>query len=292
MNYRHAFHAGNHCDVLKHAALALVLERLGAKDKPYMVLDTHAGRGLYDLASEAAARSGEHMGGIARVFEEPAAPAALSPYLEAVRRHNPFGGLRWYPGSPAIVRDALRPGDSLKLCELHPEERQALETAMAGDRRIKIFDRDGYQAIRAFLPPPERRGLVLIDPPFEMPGEFERLATAVADGIERWASGVFMIWRPIKDEVGYAGFLRAVSGMAIGKTLSVELSIAPRTDNRLTGSGLFVINPHFGLADKLAELLPYLATTLAVAPGGGWALAETEKGRTVRDLHGQSGSRP
>lgn len=292
MNYRHAFHAGNHCDVLKHAALALTLSRLVAKDKPFAVLDTHAGRGLYDLDSDAAARSGEHLGGIARVFGDRDAPAALGPYIHAVRRQNPFGGLRWYPGSPAIVRDALRSGDSVKLCELHPEERQALETAMAGDRRIRIFDRDGYQAVRAFLPPPERRGLVLIDPPFEMPGEFERLAAAIAGGFERWASGVFMIWRPIKDEDGYAGFLRAVSGIAIGKTLSVELSVAPRSDNTLTGSGLFVINPPFGLADKLAEFLPYLATMLAVAPGGGWALAETEKGRTVRDLRGQAGSRP
>ncbi|MEK7266050.1 MAG: 23S rRNA (adenine(2030)-N(6))-methyltransferase RlmJ, partial [Pseudomonadota bacterium] len=196
MNYRHAFHAGNHCDVLKHAALTLALGLLTAKEKPFMVLDTHAGRGLYDLDSEAAARSGEHLGGIARIFEDGDAPEALSPYFDAVRRQNPFGGLRWYPGSPAIVRDALRPGDSAKFCELHPDEREALEAAIDGDRQVRIYDRDGYQAVRAFLPPPERRGLVLIDPPFEAPGEFERLAGALADGIERWASGVFMIWRP------------------------------------------------------------------------------------------------
>lgn len=286
MNYRHAFHAGNHCDVLKHATLALALGRLGAKDKPFMVLDTHAGRGLYDLDSEAAARSGEYLSGIGRIFGDRDAPNALAPYFEAVRRQNPFGGLRWYPGSPAIVRDALRPGDGAKLCELHPEEREALETAMEGDRQVRVYDRDGYQAVRAFLPPLERRGLVLIDPPFEKPGEFERLADAIADGIERWASGVFMIWRPIKDAAGNAGFLRAVAGMPIDKTLSAELSVAPRAENKLTGSGLFMINPPFGLADALEELLPYLAKKLAAAPGGDWALVETEMGRTLRDIRG------
>lgn len=286
MNYRHAFHAGNHCDVLKHAALALALARLAAKEKPFMVLDTHAGRGLYDLESEAALRSGEHSGGIGRIFEDPAAPAALGPYFEAIRRQNPFGGLRWYPGSPAIVRDALRPGDSLTLCELHPEERAALEAAMESDRQVRIYDRDGYQAVRAFLPPAERRGLVLIDPPFEQPGEYERLAEAVADGVKRWANGIFMIWRPIKDKAGYNEFVRSVEGMAIEKTLAAELSVAPQTENRLTGSGLFFINPPFGLSDALAEILPYLARTLAIAPGGGWALRETEKGRVIRDLDG------
>ncbi len=288
MNYRHAFHAGNHCDVLKHAALAMVLTRLAAKDKPFFVLDTHAGRGLYDLESEAALRSGEHSGGIGRIFEDAAAPAALGPYFEAIRRQNPFGGLRWYPGSPAIVRDALRPGDSLKACELHPEERGALDAAMEGDRQVRIYDRDGYQAVRAFLPPAERRGLVLIDPPFEQPGEYERLAEAVADGVKRWASGIFMIWRPIKDEAGYNDFVRSVEGMPIEKTLAAELSVAPRTENKLTGSGLFFINPPFGLFDALTHILPYLASTLAVAPGGGWALRETERGRTLRDLRARA----
>ena len=288
MNYRHAFHAGNHCDVLKHAALALTLGRLLAKEAPYMVLDTHAGRGLYDLESEAAGRSGEHLGGVARIFEDAEPPGALTPYLDAVKRQNPFGGLRWYPGSPVIVREALRGGDSLKLCELNEDERLALETAIGRDRRVKIFNRDGYQAVRAFLPPAERRGLVLIDPPFEKPGEFARLAGAVADGIEHWASGIFMIWRPVKDDQGHADFMKAVRQMAIAKTLSVELSVAPRIANRLTGSGLFIVNPPFGLADALIELLPYLAATLATAPGGGWALVETERGRTLRDLHGKA----
>lgn len=288
MNYRHAFHAGNHCDVLKHAALALVLERLKAKDKPFFVLDTHAGRGLYDLEGEAARRSNEHLGGIARLMADPAPPAALGPYLEAVRRHNPFGGLRWYPGSPSIVRDAMREGDSLKLCELHPEERASLETAMDGDRRVRIYDRDGYQAVKAFLPPVERRGLVLIDPPFEKRDEFDRLGDAVADGLKRWATGIYMIWRPVKDAAGYHRFCDAVAAAQPEKTLVVELRIAAETENKLTGSGLHIINPPFGLADGLAELLPHFASRLAVAPGGSWSLVETEKSRTIRNKSGST----
>lgn len=287
MNYRHAFHAGNHCDVLKHAALALILDRLKAKEKPFAVLDTHAGRGLYDLDSPEALRSGEHLGGIRRIFDEPDPPAALLPYLAAVRRQNPFGGARWYPGSPCLIRDALRPGDSAKFCELHPEERAALDAAVGVDRRIRIYDRDGYQAVRAFLPPPERRGLVLIDPPFEKPGEYDRLAEAVADGVKRWASGVFMIWRPVKDETGHAAFLAAIRPLALAKTLNAELTIAPKSDGRLTGSAVFVINPPFGLRQSLAEALPYLAAKLATATGG-WSLVESEKGRAVHDLRSQA----
>lgn len=286
MNYRHAFHAGNHCDVLKHAALALILDRLKAKATPFMVVDTHAGRGVYDLDGEAAGRSGEHLGGVARIFGDETAPPALGPYLDAVRRQNPFGALRWYPGSPAMIRDALRSGDRAKFCEPHPDERAALASATAGDRRIRIYDCDGYQAARAFLPPPERRGLVLIDPPFEATGEFDRLANAVADGLTRFAAGVFMIWRPVKDEDGYQRFLAAVDALDPGKTLVAELHIAPPAAAKLTGSGLFILNPPFGLGAALEEALPYLAGKLKVAPGGGWSLVETEKGATIRKAGG------
>ena len=288
MNYRHAFHAGNHCDVLKHAALALVLQRLAAKEKPFMVLDTHGGRGLYDLESEAATRSGEHLAGISRIFGAESAPAPLEPYFEAIRRQNPFGGLRWYPGSPIIIREALRPCDSAKFCELHPEERTALIAALEGDRQTRVFDRDGYQAVRAFLPPAERRGLVLIDPPFEKPGEYDRLADAVRDGLKRWASGVLMIWRPIKDEEGYRRFASAVAEAGAAKTMTVTLSVAAKVENKLTGSGLFIINPPFGLGDTLAEILPWLAARLAAAAGGGWSLVETENRKVLWNESGAS----
>lgn len=281
MNYRHAFHAGNHCDVLKHACLCLILERLKAKDKPFAILDTHAGRGLYDLESEAAVRTGEHLGGIVRVFADPAPPASLGPYLDAVQRANPFGGLRWYPGSPQIVVDALRPGDSAKFCELHPEERAALEAAIGTRRQARIFDRDGYQAVRAFLPPAERRGLVLIDPPFEQPGEFDRLGVALADGRKRWASGVFLIWRPVKDASGWRTFLAAAERVGAGDVLNVELNICGPADGKLSGSGLYIVNPPFGLARSLAGLLPWLTQRLAAGPGAGWSIDAREAGRAI-----------
>lgn len=288
MNYRHAFHAGNHCDVLKHAVLCLVLGRLSAKDKPFGVLDTHAGRGLYDLESEAALKTSEHLGGVARVLADPEPPAALGPYVAAVRRANPFGGSRWYPGSPLIVADALRPGDSAKFCELHPEERVALETALAGQRGVKVFDRDGYQAVRAFLPPVERRGLVLIDPPFEQPGEYDRLAAALGDGLKRWATGIFMFWRPVKDAAGWRRFLAAVEGMGAGDNLDIELNIRGRVEDKLTGSGLYIVNPPFGLSASLTELLPWLASRLAISDGASWLLAEREGGAVTRKESGEA----
>ena len=285
MNYRHAFHAGNHCDVLKHAALCLVLERLKAKEKPFSVLDTHAGRGLYDLDSDAALKTGEYTGGIGRIIAEPHPPAALQPYLDAVARANPFGGLRWYPGSPQIIADALRPGDTAKFCELHPEERAALLSAIGANKQVKAFDIDGYQAVRAFLPPAERRGLVLIDPPFEQPGEFERLASALADGLKRWATGVFMIWRPVKDEAGLRSFMSAAELMA-GDMLNLEFNVRAPVADKLTGSGLLIVNPPFGLAGSLVELSTSLVDRLAVGPGTSWSLVEREGGAIIRSERG------
>ncbi|MEZ5922153.1 MAG: 23S rRNA (adenine(2030)-N(6))-methyltransferase RlmJ [Parvularculaceae bacterium] len=286
MNYRHAFHAGNHCDVLKHAALVLVLSRLAVKDKAFAVLDVHGGRGLYDLHSDEARRSPEFEGGIGRIFGAEDAPAPLQAYLAAVARQNPFGGHRWYPGSPLLIQGALRVGDSAKFTELHPEERAALEAALGSDRRIKIFERDAYEAVRAFLPPKERRGLVLIDPPFEKPGEYDRLAAALADGMERFSNGVFMIWRPVKDEDGWRQFLQKAEALDVAKTLVAELTVSARRPDKLTGSGLFIVNPPFGLSAALMEILPYLSARLAVAPGGGWLLTEREGSNVLADAKG------
>jgi 23S rRNA (adenine2030-N6)-methyltransferase len=282
MNYRHGFHAGNHADALKHAALALVLRALAAKDKPFEALDTHAGRGLYDLDGPESVRSPEWRGGIGRIIDDAAAPPSLAPWLEAVRAANPFGGLRWYPGSPILVAAALRPGDAAKFCELHPEERAALEAALPPRGTIKIFDRDGYQAVRAFLPLAARRGLVLIDPPFEQPGEYERLSAALADGLKRFATGVFMLWRPVKDAEGYRALLAALGELGAEKTLVAELRVRAAEPGRLTGSGLVIVNPPFGLHESLAEALPFLAERLAVGPGAGFSLAAREGAKERR----------
>lgn len=286
MNYRHGFHAGNHADVLKHWALTLVLDRLLQKEKPIGVLDTHAGRGLYDLDSPAALRSAEFEGGVKKLLEDPDPPTIFHSYIESIRSQNLTGVLKWYPGSPAIIRDRLRRQDSLKLCELHPEERSALDASVGADRRVRTFEMDGYEAIRSFLPPLERRGLVLIDPPFEAPGEYERLAEAVADGVRRFATGVFMVWRPVKDEEGYAGFLRAVGALGLTSVLFAELRLMASAP-RLTGSGLVIVNPTFGLAPALAEGMPYLLDRMKFGSGGSWTVREEEAGAIIFDKSGR-----
>lgn len=293
MNYRHAFHAGNHADVLKHLALVLILSRLAVKDKPFFVLDTHAGRGLYDLASDAARRSPEFETGIARLFDAPPIDAHLrdvfEPYLAHIRAENPDGGLRWYPGSPALIAACLRGGDRFVACERHPQEYEALQGALqgasggaarsgAGCGKIVIERRDGYEALRALLPPTARRGLVLIDPPFEAPGEFDRLATALKDGARRFAHGVFMVWYPIKDHRGLRRFNDAAQGAGFTRHLTAELTVKPAIDGAMAGSGLFITNPPFGLAAALTEALAHLAALLRTGSQSTWHLSETENG--------------
>lgn len=286
MNYRHAFHAGNHADVLKHLVLTLVLARLAAKEKPFFVLDTHAGRGIYDLEGEAARRSPEFEGGIARLLSGEL-PPVFDDYRALVRSENPdrpaHGPIRWYPGSPSIIASSLRPGDAYVACERHPAEAAALGDRLGRRPGVRIEERDGYEALRALLPPPARRGLVLIDPPFEAPGEFDRLARALSDGFRRFAGGVFAVWYPIKDHVALRGFARSAVASGFAKRLTVELCVKAPADGAMAGSGLFIANPPFGLGDALQSALPVLAARLAAGPGGAWRLHETEGEAVLTD---------
>ena len=281
MNYRHAFHAGNFADVLKHTVLALALKRMTEKPKPLRVIDTHAGIGTYRLDSPEAQRTGEWIGGIGRLLGPGAEPlpapvdALLAPYLDAVRTLNPDGELRVYPGSPVLALALLRPEDRLIASELHPEDVELLRQALRGDRRAKVLALDGWQAIRALLPPKERRGLILVDPPFEEAGELDRLVAGLADGLRRFATGTYMLWLPIKDQRQVAAFEQALKQLASGKLLWVELRTAPTApEGPLTATAVVVANPPYGLAESFSALLPILAERLAVAPGGGWALRE------------------
>lgn len=278
MNYRHAFHAGNHADVLKHAFLSLILARLRSKEKPFVAIDAFAGAGLTDLAlDDRALRTGEWRSGIGRIWPEPAgsdpapsdaaASAALAPYRAAIARRNPSGALRFAPGSPLLMRDALRDDDKLLVVEAHPEEAAALRRALGGDRRARVYEQDGWAALRSFLPPTPRRGVALIDPPFEAPGEFERLAGALRDGLRRWATGVFALWHPVKDRAVVAAYEAALSAEAGGTPLLMcELSVTPDSAGGLLGSGLAIANPPHGLAEQATALGPALARRLS-APG-------------------------
>jgi 23S rRNA (adenine2030-N6)-methyltransferase len=267
MNYRHAFHAGNFADVVKHAVLARVIAYLQRKDKAFRVIDTHAGAGLYGLASDAAARTGEWRSGIGRVMTSalPAdAATLLSPYLDAVRAANPGGGLSAYPGSPAIVRHLLRRQDRLTAIEKHPDEAAALKAHFAGDIQTRVIELDGWLALGGHLPPKERRGLVLVDPPFEAEGEFDRLVDGLVKAHRRWPGGLALLWYPIKDRAAVAQFRTRLAAAGVQRVLDIRFPVRrPSTEPRLDGSGLIAVNPPFTLEAELAVLLPALATVLA-----------------------------
>jgi 23S rRNA (adenine2030-N6)-methyltransferase len=268
MNYRHAYHAGNFADVFKHAVLCRVLLHLRGKPGAFRVLDTHAGAGVYDLAGPQASRSGEWRHGIERLRNASIAAevaALLAPYLDVVAAHNANGRLTAYPGSPALVRAWLRPKDRLVACELEPGAATALAHHLRGDRKIRVVAIDGWTALTAYVPPKERRGLVLIDPPFEQPGEFARLADRLAAAYRKWPSGLYLLWYPLKDRRESENFARRLARSGIGKILRAELMIDDRSD-RLAGAGLVLVNPPWTLEGELSVLLPALAATLA--PGG------------------------
>jgi 23S rRNA (adenine2030-N6)-methyltransferase len=272
MNYRHAFHAGNFADVLKHATLARILVHLGEKAAAYRVIDTHAGAGLYDLAADAASRTGEWKGGIGRLSEAtlPTDIAALvAPYLSAVAAANSAETLLRYPGSPLIALSLMRPQDRLVACELEPRAAAALAANLRRDARARAVAIDGWTALNAYVPPKERRGLVLIDPPYEHKDEFSRLADALVLAHRKWATGVFLLWYPIKDRAGPDLLAATLRRSAIPKILRAELEWPPADlAGRLGGSGLVVVNPPWRLPDELAQLLPAFRTVLGPASGG------------------------
>jgi len=271
MNYRHAFHAGNFADVVKHAVLARIVAYLKEKPAAFRVIDTHAGAGLYDLSGPEASRTGEWREGIGRLAGADLAPAVrdlLAPYLDAVVSLNRGAALQVYPGSPALVRSWLRRQDRLVVCEREPAAARALGDHMGADSRIRTVAIDGYTALNAYVPPPERRGLVLIDPPFEATDEFDRLGAALSGAHRKWPTGVYMLWYPIKNVRETASFARRLAGLAIARILRVELSLAARGDDRLRGSGLIVVNPPWTLHDELGVLLPALAQILGGTPAG------------------------
>lgn len=274
MNYRHDFHAGNFADVFKHAVLTRILVYLMRKPTPLRFLDTHAGSGLYDLGGADAARTGEWRDGIGRLdVSRLDAPARelLAPYIEAVGAAA--RGVAPYPGSPALALKLLRPADRMIFCDLHPAALGALRACTGRDKRAKVVALDGYTGLKAFLPPVERRGLVLIDPPFESENEFETLAAAVTLALRKWREGTYAIWHPIKDRRGcehLAARLRAAGAEALRLELQID---DPAPDRPLVSNGLVIVNPPFALEAEASCLLPALARLLAQGHGDhriGW----------------------
>ncbi|MGC9956935.1 23S rRNA (adenine(2030)-N(6))-methyltransferase RlmJ [Roseiarcus sp.] len=276
MNYRHAFHAGSFSDVLKHAVLARILVHLKRKEAPFRFIDTHAGAGRYDLSGDEARRSPEWREGIARVLmARPPAPVGelLRPYLQAVGPHDAEGRPVAYPGSPAIAQTLMRAQDRIALCEANPDEREALIAALGRDRRLSIVSTDGYVALNAYLPPKERRGVILIDPPFEAPGEAGGIVHALERALRKWPTGAYVAWRPIRDARDDARFLNAVAALGAPNILRLELDIGPgpigaHGQEPLTRAGLLVVNPPHPLVGEARTLLPWLAQTLGRGEGG------------------------
>ena len=279
MNYRHIYHAGNFADVVKHAVLALVIERLKQKEAAFRVIDTHAGTGVYDLSAEAAQKTGEWRNGIGRLVgpgAEPLPPAIatiLKPYLGAVRGFNSPGSMTRYPGSPRIARALMRPQDRMVVNELHPEDCAELQAEFRRETQVNVMDLDGWIALKAMLPPPERRGVVLVDPPFEVPGEFGRLAGALKAAVKRFATGTFILWYPIKDREQLRRFKRDLQASGPPKLLAAELLIRGGTDpTLLAGTGLILLNPPFEFDKQLEAMMRFLASRMAQEPGGGWSV--------------------
>jgi 23S rRNA (adenine2030-N6)-methyltransferase len=265
MNYRHSFHAGNHADVLKHVVLLAMVEAFKRKSTPFFALDTHAGRGRYLLQGEHSDKTGEARAGIFRLMVLGKLPPPVQRYLKAVQADNPVGALVSYPGSPMLLAQAMRADDRLAACELQHEEAKALELLFRHDARVQVAERDGYGAVKALLPPKLKRGLVLIDPPYEaQEEEYPRILAALADGLQRWPTGSYAVWYPIKQRRTLNAFMRKLAALPCKSILRAELLVRPDDSPlRLNGSGMVVLNPPYKLDQELAAALPVLAKLLA-----------------------------
>ena len=269
LSYRHSFHAGNHADVLKHTVQSLIIQSLSEKEKPFLYLDTHAGAGRYLLNSEHAERTGEYMEGIGRLWQNPEAPEQLKPYLSAVSALNPSGRLKYYPGSPLIARHLLREQDTIELTELHPTDYPLLRNEFRKDDRARVARGDGYQQLKAKLPPAARRGLILIDPPYEMKSDYQAVVDGIREGYKRFATGVFALWYPVVLRQQIKRMLSELQATGIKRILQIELAVRPDSDQRgMTASGMIVINPPWKLAAEMEAVLPWLHKQLSPAGTG------------------------
>lgn len=284
LSYRHVHHAGNHADVLKHTVLLAVLDYLNQKDKPYWVIDTHAGAGGYRFDTGRAKSHAEHEDGIGRLWQRSDLPPLLANYVAAVRADNPDGQLKRYPGSPLLSLRAMRPADRLRLFELHPADVKLLGQNLAGaapdaQKRVAIRQEDGFAGMKALLPPPPRRGLVLIDPSYEDKRDYLQVVTALKEGLQRFPTGTYMLWYPLlqrNESITLAGKLKKLAPDWLNLTLTVQ---APGPDGMgMHGSCVFLINPPWTLAAAMQETLPWLAEVLAIDKVGSRGTVEGSTG--------------
>ncbi|MDR0380290.1 MAG: 23S rRNA (adenine(2030)-N(6))-methyltransferase RlmJ [Candidatus Accumulibacter sp.] len=290
LSYRHAFHAGNHADVLKHVVLVQLFRHLGLKEKPFWFIDTHAGAGAYDLDAPHARKLAEHRGGIGCLWTRPDLPAPVADYVELVRRFNPDGRLRRYPGSPFLAWWTLRAQDRLRLFELHGSDARLLRKNFRdAGKRVIVADTDGFAGLRALLPPPPRRAVTLIDPSYERKQDYEQVVQTLRDALARFPDGVYAVWYPQLTRLDARELPRRLKRLSAGGWLHAALRVrAPSADGfGMHGSGLVVLNPPWTLHDTLADALPFLAEALREDDGADFILEagpdvgnrETENGR-------------
>lgn len=284
MNYRHAYHAGNFADVLKHAVLVALLDALKTKPTPFCYIDTHAGSGRYDLKGGEARRTGEADDGVGLLKAATGLPPLLWHWLETIKALNEDGEIRYYPGSPLIAKHLMRPGDSAQLCELQPGEAAALKQLMHGDERMHVHQRDGYEALKALVPPKEKRGLVLIDPPFEaQDAEFRTIEKALKDALQRWPTGIYAIWYPIKLRSHVQPFHRWLSKCGAKRVLMAELLLqSDDASLRLNGAGVAIVNAPWKLDETLRDMLKVLPKLLGKEGGNAeyklkWLIDENDE---------------
>jgi 23S rRNA (adenine2030-N6)-methyltransferase len=266
MNYRHAYHAGNFADVLKHALLCWIVRYLQRKEAPLVMIDTHAGAGSYDLTAPEAGKTGEANDGILRLVSRAGAPPALGAYLDLVRAANRANAAPTiYPGSPSLLAALARAADRVVVCERHPDDAAALTQTLHGNRRVRVVTGDGYRALLALVPPAEKRGVVLVDPPFEEPEEFDYLARMFVAAHRKWPTGVYLLWYPLKERDQAARFTAEIAGAGIRKLACVTLDVD--RNEGLSAMGLVLCNAPYTLEQDWAEALPWLAAALAQGPG-------------------------
>lgn len=274
LSYRHSFHAGNHADVLKHIVLMLILENLKLKDKGFYYLDTHAGVGRYQLSSNEAEKTGEYKEGIGRLWERTDLPQEISRYVDLIKHLN-FGAktLRYYAGSPLIAAQLLRPQDRALLTELHPRDFPLLRNNFKEFKNVSVKCDNGFQQLKATLPPKERRGLVLIDPPYELKEDYDLVVKAAEEGYKRFATGTYAIWYPVVLRQQTKRIFKGLQASGIRKILKIELAVRPDSDQRgMTASGMAVINPPWTLENQMKAMLPYLVKTLVPEDTGSWTV--------------------
>ncbi|MBI0096083.1 MULTISPECIES: 23S rRNA (adenine(2030)-N(6))-methyltransferase RlmJ [Gilliamella] len=275
LSYRHSYHAGNHADVLKHIVLTLCINALKEKEKPFLYLDTHSGAGRYLLKSEHSEKTGEYLSGINLLWQQPNIPELLNTYLSVIKRYNPFSELKYYPGSPLIAKQLLRQQDKLNLTELHPTDYPLLRQEFSKDKRAKVLREDGFAQLKSKLPHQFRRGIILIDPSYEIKDDYQIIPKALFEAYKRFATGVYLIWYPVVSRTQTQKMIDSIIKLGIRRISQFELAIKPDNNQKgMTASGMLVINPPWKLHAQMQTILPWLKNTLDVEKTGSFIAQE------------------